>query len=301
MESVTVRAPAKINLSLTVGAPDAHGYHPVSSVYQAIGLFDEIKAREAPDGEFTITVSGEGERTLPLDDSNLAVAAARALAKECEIPAGVALHLHKSIAVSGGLAGGSADAAGALVACDALWRCRLSRERMVEVAAALGSDVPFCLTAGLAIGTGRGEVVSPILAKGSYEWVLAYADSGLSTAEVYAQLDAMRVPDDMGPLGPPEVLLAALRSGDSYDVGLALFNDLQPAALRMRPALRRTLEVGEDAGALGSIVSGSGPTCLFLAADDEHAIDIAVALSSSGLCRAVQRATGPVPGPRVIA
>jgi 4-diphosphocytidyl-2-C-methyl-D-erythritol kinase len=299
--SVTVRAPAKINLALSVGGLDADGYHRLATVYQAIGLFDEIKARPASRGEFSIGITGEGADTLPLDDTNLAVVAARMLAKECDVDEGVALHIHKGIAVAGGLAGGSADAAGTLVACDALWGLRLSRERMVEVGAALGSDVPFCLTGGIAIGSGRGEIISPVLARGSYEWVLAYHSDGLATRNVYGTLDQLRGDGDVEPPEVSEALLAALRSGDPYDVGIALTNDLQGPALRLRPGLRRTLEIGDEIGALGAIVSGSGPTCLFLAADDEHAVDIAVALSSSGLCRLVLRASGPVPGPRVIA
>jgi 4-diphosphocytidyl-2-C-methyl-D-erythritol kinase len=300
VSSVTVRAPAKINLALSVGSPGRDGFHPLSTVYQAVSLYDEIKARPAADGEFSIALTGEGADVLPLDASNLALAAARELAKECDVDEGVALHLHKSIAVAGGLAGGSADAAGALVACDALWGLRLPRGRLLEVAARLGSDVPFCLTGGMAVGSGRGDVLSPVLARGSYEWVLAYADGGLATPAVYETLDTMRGDALVETVGVPESLLAALRSGDPYDVGAALTNDLQAAALRLRPTLRRTLDIGDEIGALGSIVTGSGPTCLFLAADDDHAVDIAVALSSSGLCRLVQRASGPVQGPRII-
>jgi 4-diphosphocytidyl-2-C-methyl-D-erythritol kinase len=301
VSSVTVRAPAKVNLALSVGPPGLDGFHPLATVYQAVSLYDEVKARPAADGEFSVALTGEGADVLPLDGSNLAVAAARELAKECDVDEGVALHVHKSIAVAGGLAGGSADAAGALVACDALWGLRLPRSRLLEIGARLGSDVPFCLTGGIAVGTGRGDELSPVLARGSYEWVLAYADTGLATPGVYAALDSIRGDSTVEDPVVPEPLLAALRSGDPYDVGMALANDLQSAALRLRPSLRRTLDIGDEVGALGSIVTGSGPTCLFLAADDEHALDIAVALSSSGLCRLVQRASGPVQGPRIIA
>lgn len=300
MNSVTVRAPAKVNLALSVGSPGPDGFHPLATVYQAVSLYDEVKARPAADGEFSVALTGEGADVLPLDGSNLAVAAARELAKACDVDEGVALHVHKSIAVAGGMAGGSADAAGALVACDALWGLRLSRSRLLEIGARLGSDVPFCLTGGIAVGTGRGDVLSPVLARGTYEWVLAYADTGLATPSVYDALDSIRGELTVDDPAVPEPLLAALRSGDPYDVGVALTNDLQSAALRLRPGLRRTLDVGDEVGALGSMVTGSGPTCLFLAADDEHAVDIAVALSSSGLCRLVQRASGPVQGPRMI-
>jgi 4-diphosphocytidyl-2-C-methyl-D-erythritol kinase len=298
--TVTVRTPAKINLGLNVGAPAPDGWHPVATIYQAVSLYDEVKARPADDGVFTITVTGEGQDVVPLGDDNLAVKAARLLAKEAEIDSGVALSIHKTIAVAGGLAGGSTDAAGSLVACDALWRTNASRDDLWKLAGELGADVPFCLTGGIAVGTGRGENISPVLARGSYEWVLAYADGGLPTPEVYAELDKIRGDSEVAEPAVPEDLMTALRSGDPYTVGPALHNDLEPAALRLRPALRRTLALGEEYGALGTLVSGSGPTCLFLASDEDHAVDIAVALSSSGMCRSVQRASGPVPGARLI-
>ena len=297
---ITVRVPAKINLGLRVGAPGADGFHPVATVYQAISLYDEVKARPAEDGQLSLSITGEGADVLPTDRRNLTLAAAELLAETYGVTAGAALSVHKTIALAGGLAGGSADAAGALVACDALWGLGAGRGQLVELGARLGSDVPFCLTGGNAIGTGRGEQLSPVLARGSYEWVLAYAHEGLSTPAVYAEFDRGRGPVSLEPPQVPDAVMAALRSGDPYAVGPALTNDLAPAALRLRPALRRTLELGEELGALGSVVSGSGPTCLFLASDADHAVDIAVGLSSSGLCRSVQRATGPVVGARQV-
>jgi 4-diphosphocytidyl-2-C-methyl-D-erythritol kinase len=296
---VTVRAPAKINLGLRVGRARDDGYHPVATVYQAIALYDEVKARPDPDGEFTMTVTGEGQDDVPLDDSNLAVRAARALAERYGVDEGVALSIHKTIAVAGGLAGGSTDAAGALVACDALWGTKASREELTEIAAGLGSDVPFCLVGGNAVGAGRGEQLSPVLGRGTYQWVLAYADEGLPTAAVYAEYDRLGTVTGRKPK-PSEELLAALRTGDPYVVGAAMHNELQSAALRLRPGLTRTLAAGAEADALAGFVAGSGPTVFFLAADDDHAVDIAVALSSSGTCRTVQRAHGPVHGARVI-
>lgn len=295
-----MRSPAKINLGLRVGPVRPDGYHVLATVFQAVSLYDEIKARPAPDGEITISITGEGEDIVPRDQSNLAAQAASLLAKTYDVTGGVALSIHKTIAVAGGLAGGSTNAAGALIACDALWGIRASREELADLGAELGSDVAFCLTGGNAIGTGRGENLSPVLARGSYEWVLAYADSGLSTATVYAELDRGRGSPQRGEPAVSEELMSALRSGDPYAVGLALENDLQGPALRLRPSLARTLELGDEFGALGSLVSGSGPTCQFLAADDDHAVDLAVALAGSGLCRSVQRATGPVPGARLI-
>lgn len=304
--TVTVRAPAKINLALCVGPPRPDGFHPLGTVYQAISLYDEVKARPAQQGSFTVSVTGEGDDVVPLDHTNLAVQAALLLARRFDVSEGVALSIHKTIAVAGGLAGGSADAAGALLACDALWGTQAGRDELIAMAAELGSDVPFCLVGGNAVGTGRGENVSAVLARGSYEWVLAYADTGLPTPQVFAEFDRVSMPPpaaspsvDTEPVVPEE-LMTALRSGDPYAVGHALHNDLQPPALRLRPSLRRTLNIGEEFGALGSVISGSGPTCLFLAADPDHAVDLAVALSSSGTCRQVQRAQGPVQGARLI-
>ncbi|MGH3471640.1 MAG: 4-(cytidine 5'-diphospho)-2-C-methyl-D-erythritol kinase [Nocardioidaceae bacterium] len=310
MTVVTVRSPAKINLELKVGYPPRDGYHPLATVYQAVSLYDEVKARPAGPGEVTVTITGEGEQVLPTDRANLAVQAAHLLAKEFDVAGGVALSIHKTIAVAGGLAGGSTDAAAALVACDSLWGLGATRQELIALAAQLGSDVPFCLVGGNAVGSGRGESVMPVLARGSYEWVLAYATSGLATADVYAEFDRVSdrstggatsserdIPSD------PEVsseLMTALRSGDPYGLGLAMHNDLQAPATRLLPGIRRTLDVGEEFGALGSLVSGSGPTCIFLAADDDHALDLAVALSASGTCRSVQRATGPVGGARLV-
>jgi 4-diphosphocytidyl-2-C-methyl-D-erythritol kinase len=300
--AVSVRSPAKINLGLSVGPLGDDGYHRLATVYQAVGLYDEIRARPAPDGEMSVVVTGESSDRVPVGPDNLAVRAARLLAEELGIGAGVALSIHKTIAVAGGLAGGSTDAAATLVACDALWGTNASRETLTGVAQRLGSDVPFCLTGGTAIGTGHGEQLSPVLARGSYEWVLAYDDPGLATPDVYRELDRVRgsaartVPV---PTVPGE-LMAALRTGDPELVGPALHNDLQPAALRLRRSLARTLELGAEYGALGSVVAGSGPTCLFLASDTDHAVDLAVALAGSGLCSSVQRAAGPVSGARLV-
>lgn len=300
MIAVTVRAPAKVNLGLSVGAAQADGFHQVVTIYQAISLYDEVKARPAPSGGISVRVTGEGHDVVPLDESNLAVRAAALLAKRHDVAEGAALSIHKTIAVAGGLGGGSADAAGALIACDALWGIGASREDLADLGAALGSDVPFCLLGGNAIGTGRGEALSAVLARGSYEWVLAYADVGLPTPKVYSELDHIRGSAGVAAPELSQTLMSALRTGDPYAVGAALHNDLEPAAVRLRPSLRRTLALGDEFGALGSVVSGAGPTCLFLASDEDHAVDLAVVLSSSGLCRSVQRATGPVPGARLI-
>jgi 4-diphosphocytidyl-2-C-methyl-D-erythritol kinase len=299
MSSVTVRVPAKVNLQLSVGAPRPDGFHELATVFQAVGLCDEIVARTSATAGITLTLSGEGEGELPLDESNLAYRAALLLAEHTGVEPAVDLHIHKAIPIAGGMAGGSADAAGALLACDTLWRQSTPREELMALAAELGSDVPFALHGGTAIGTGRGENLTPVLSRGSFHWVFAVAEAGLSTPAVYAECDRLRGGRKVPAPYVSDMLMQAVRAGDALLLGKALHNDLQPAALSLRPMLRQVLEVGEDFGALGGVVSGSGPTCAFVTRDEEHSLDIAVALTASGVCRTVRRATGPVVGARV--
>jgi 4-diphosphocytidyl-2-C-methyl-D-erythritol kinase len=301
MSSVTVRAPAKINLGLSVGGPRADGFHDVATAYHAISLQDELVAAASEELSIALTTAdGIPLDDVPQDSSNLAVAAALALAERAGVEPLVRLHITKSIPVAGGMAGGSADAAAALVACDALWQTGLSRSELAELAAALGSDVPFSLVGGTALGTGRGEVLTPVLARGRFHWVVAIADGGLATPDVYAECDRLRGGTPVPEPRVADALMAALRTGDADALGAALHNDLQMAACSLRPSLRETLETGTQAGALGSLVSGSGPSVVFLARSPEHAIDIAVALSATGTCRSVRRAHGPVAGARVV-
>jgi 4-diphosphocytidyl-2-C-methyl-D-erythritol kinase len=306
MQSVTVRVPAKINLALAVGALESDGYHPITTVYQAVDLCDEIRASAVDDGDITLSVTYDGRSAtetaqVPVDEHNLAYRAADLLRRRVGVDDGIALSIRKAIPVSGGMAGGSADAAAALVAADAIWGLGTSRQDLLAVAAELGSDVPFCLFGGTAMGTGRGDQVSPVLARGRYCWVLGLADRGLSTPVVYAEFDRL---NESAPPAEPQVapaLLSALRAGDPAALGALLSNDLQEAALSLRPELAETLAVGDDCGALGSMISGSGPTAMFLAGDEEHALDIALALTGAGVCADVVQASGPAPGARVIA
>jgi 4-diphosphocytidyl-2-C-methyl-D-erythritol kinase len=291
--------PAKVNLFLGCGMLRDDGYHDLITVFQAVSLFDEVTVREA-DG-LTVEVTGEGEQDVPVDDSNLAVRAARLLGDRLGIEPDVRLSLRKGIPVAGGMAGGSADAAGTLVALDTLWGAGLSREAMDGLAAELGSDVPFALRGGTALGRGRGEQLTSVLARGEYHWVFALADGGLSTPAVYAELDAWRDSADPRPVPSPDAVFAALRAGNAKALGAALVNDLQVAAIRLRPALRRTLDAGGELGALGSVVSGSGPTCAFLTGSAADALSLAASLSAAGVCRAVRTAHGPVHGARIVA
>ena len=297
---VRVRVPAKINLHLAVGPLRSDGYHELTTVYHAISLHDEVTARRGD--QLTLTMEGEGAGVLPLDGTNLVLRAARALAEATGVAAQARLHLRKQIPVAGGLAGGSADAAATLVACDALWGTGLSRDELATIAATVGSDVPFLVYGGTALGTGRGETVSPVLARSTtWHWVVAVADGGLFTPAVYQELDRIRGTGAGEPsFGPPDKLLAALRQRDPAVLAAALGNDLQAAALSLRPALASTLAVGRKAGALAALVSGSGPTCVFLAHDAAHADALATELADSETCRTALVATGPVAGARVV-
>jgi 4-diphosphocytidyl-2-C-methyl-D-erythritol kinase len=298
VRSVRVRVPAKINLQLGVGAPRPDGYHDLATVFHAVSLYDEVVV--TPADELRLTVDGDGAEAVPLDASNLAARAAVLVAERAGVAPAVHLHLHKGIPVAGGMAGGSADGAAALIACDALWRVGLSREELHELAAELGSDVPFALVGGTAVGVGRGERLTPALARGRFEWVLAVSDGGLSTPAVYTECDRLRAGRVVPEPSVSDDLMAALRAGNPAQLGAALSNDLQAAACSLRPDLRRTLAVGEEFGALGAIVSGSGPTCAFLVRDRDHGLELAVALSASGTCTSVKRAHGPVPGARTV-
>ncbi len=293
--------PAKINLALKVGAPRYDGFHPLATVYQAVSLYDEVLAEWADPDEFEVAVTGEGADLVPVDDSNLAIRAARLLARTHgpHDSLGVSLSIKKSIPVAGGLAGGSSNGAAALLACAVLWDLDLDSEALRALAADLGSDVPFALLGGTAVGSGRGEEIVPALAKGSYHWVLAFGRHGLSTPAVYRRFDELSLREPEAPLVPSS-LMNALRGGSPAEVGRALTNDLQPAALDLQPQLRKTLEAGLEYGALGAVVSGSGPTCAFLVSGESAAVDLSVALSAEGVCRAVRRAVGPVTGARVI-
>ncbi|MCD2146447.1 4-(cytidine 5'-diphospho)-2-C-methyl-D-erythritol kinase [Gordonia paraffinivorans] len=302
--SVIARAPSKVNLHLGVGPRRDDGYHDLVTVFQALSLHDDIRVARASD--LTIAVRGEGANSVPADSSNLAARAAVALADWAGRPAKVAIDIDKTIPVAGGMAGGSADAAGALVALAQLWKLDISRDALAEIAADLGSDVPFALHGNTALGTGRGEQLMQVLSRGEYHWVLALAREGLSTPAVYRELDRLRESrsgqdlDEDELLRRPDELIRALASGDPHAVAPLLYNDLQPAALSLQPSLRRTLRAGVDAGALNGIVSGSGPTCAFLCADEQSAVNVAAELSGAGVARSVRTASGPAPGTRVL-
>ena len=313
--SVTVRVPAKINLRLAVGPLRPDGYHGLVTVFHAVSLFDDVTV--APAETDGVTVSGEGAGLVPENGDNLALRAVRALREAlaeragatgagevADAPGGggVAVTISKRIPVAGGMAGGSADAAAALVACNELWGTGLSQRELCEVAATVGSDVAFAVLGETAVGRGRGELLTPVRAPAgtTYHWVLALADGHLSTPRVFHALDRQRQGQKVADPELSAELIQALKEGDPVKLGAALTNDLQEPALALFPALRKTLDAGIEAGALGALVSGSGPTCFFLAASANDATTLANALSSAGVSRAVRPATGPAAGARVI-
>lgn len=296
---MTVEAPAKINLYLGVGPLRADGYHELATVFQAVDLADEIVAH--PGGTSVRLALLAGEKIPGRAGDNLAVKAAKLLKTRYQVTDGATLDLAKQIPVAGGMAGGSADAAGALVACNALWGLGLSPAELSEVAAELGSDVPFSLHGGTALGASRGEILTPVLTTGEFVWVVATSFTNLSTPEVYAAYDRLNAGREIPDPQVPRQMLIALRRGDAQAVGQLLHNDLQAAAISMKPELDMLLEAGLDYGALGAMVSGSGPTCVFLARDGDHALELSVALSGTGFCRTTKIAPGPVPGARVVA
>jgi 4-diphosphocytidyl-2-C-methyl-D-erythritol kinase len=298
---VTVRVPSKVNLHLAVGVVRKDGFHELSTVFQSLSLTDEVTVAIAD--EPGVEVRGEGASQVPTDGANLAWRAveelARHVGKGAEEPK-VRVMIRKNIPVSGGMAGGSADAAATLVGLASLWKLDMGRDELAHVAASLGSDVPFMLHGGTALGTGRGEQIVPVLTRHTFHWVLAFARGGLATPKVYAELDRLRDTGEPPRVGEVEPVLEALATGDPRQLALLLGNDLQAAAVSLRPGLRRTLRAGVDAGALAGTVSGSGPTCAFLCASADDAVQVAATLSGAGVCRTVRVVHGPVPGARVI-
>lgn len=296
--SVTVRVPAKVNVQLAVGAARPDGFHDLANVFLAVGLYDEVTV--TPADELRITCEGPDAAQVPLDRTNLAARAATALAARRGIEPNVHVHIAKDIPVAGGMAGGSADGAGALLACDRLWGTGASRAELLAICAELGSDVPFSLVGGVALGVGRGERLTALEAGGTFHWVFAMAERGLSTPAVFREFDRLaegrEIPE---PVASAE-LVAALAKGDAEALAASVSNDLQPAALSLFPELADTLAAGRGAGALAALVSGSGPTTAFLAPDAGSAEKVAEALRASGTCRSVRVAAGPVAGATVL-
>ncbi len=297
-DKTTVRVPGKINLQLSVGPLQKDGYHELATVFQSVSLYDEVSLKLIDGGE--IKVNTEGKAGVPDGKENLAYQAIALMRQKFEIKDGIEIKIKKEIPIAGGMAGGSANAGAAIVGFDSLFSLGLSRNEMEALGAQLGADVPFTISGGTAIGTGRGDRITPVLSRGNYFWVLALSSTGLSTPAVYNECDRLREGLDIATPHVSDELVQALSRGDAAALGKVLVNDLQAAACSLKPALRLILDVGIDYGALGGIVSGSGPTVAFLAESEDHALDLVVALTSSGVVGNVLRAQGPVPGARVV-
>lgn len=296
---VRVTAPAKINLCLGVGPVRPDGYHPLATVYQAVSLYDEVVLRPADADRLTVSGDGVDVSEVPLDGTNLALRAVHLLGEHHGRELPVEMHLRKRIPVAGGLAGGSTDAAAALVGADSLFELHTPREELLEIAARLGSDVPFCVVGGTAMGTGRGELVTPVMTRGRYWWVVLPDAGGLSTPAVYGEFDRLHADRPVPDPEVPDALFAALRAGDPTALGAALSNDLERASFSFRPDLVEVLATGRRHGAVGALVSGSGPTTVFLCEDEFMARDVDLSLRDELDVPAAYVVSGPVAGARV--
>lgn len=295
--SVTARAAAKINLTLSVGRPREDGFHPLATIYQAIGLYDDVTVREAD--EWSVRTHADARvdlSTVGDDDSNIAIRAGRALAAHHGLVWAAAIDIQKAIPVAGGMAGGSADAAATLVALEELWGLDTSVEDLVSIAADLGSDVPFALYGGTALGGGRGEVVTPIEAPATLWWLVVPHPIGLPTPSVFRHFDHLGLGDDH-PLIDEE-LVAALAAGDVAAIASAVGNELQPAAYDLRPDLAQRHRLLDELGADAVLLSGSGPTQLLLFGDVGAARSAAGELRDQGIDHVLVPA--PVAGAHVL-
>jgi 4-diphosphocytidyl-2-C-methyl-D-erythritol kinase len=298
-KSVTVKVPAKINLQISVGPLQSDGFHELATVFQAVSLFDEVKiSKAAKDSGITLKISGV--KDLPTDSSNLAWRAAELMADKYGSSKDLQIEIKKEIPVAGGMAGGSANAAAVLIGLDALFDLKIARSELMSMGSTIGSDVPFSIMGNVAIGRGHGDQLNSVLSRGNYLWVLAFSNQGLSTPAVYKECDRLRAGMSITNPTINETLLQALASGDAKLLGKSLVNDLQAAACSLKPSLRLILDVGNEYGALGSIVSGSGPTVAFLVSDQDHALDLTVALSGSGVVSNAISVNAPVSGAKII-
>ncbi len=303
--AVSVSAPGKVNLFLALGAARPDGYHPLNTVFAQIGLSETVTVTPLPALTTTAAQPGSAptsqtgsprielaltrpDSNVPLDHTNLAYRAAQAVAQQAaqrglDTP-DVHILLDKAVPVAGGMAGGSADAAATLKACNEFWQVGLSLEELAQLGAQLGADVPFGLYGGVALGTGRGDLIEPLkAAPGPYYWTFALQDKGLSTAAVFKHFDAtVQAPPaaDM----PPEQLLAALETGDVAEVSRHIRNDLQATAIELRPELGQLIDLAERAGALVAMVSGSGPTVAALSSSRAAAERVALCWSLTPFC-----------------
>ncbi len=314
----TVHVPAKVNLFLAVQGLRADGYHELVTILQTVWLRDRVRVAASPGlrnrhpslREVVVVFDHDRVDGVPHDGDNLCVRAAHRFLDHLGLdvvaadpfapvrlgrPDTPTLHvrLDKDIPVAAGMAGGSADAAATLLAINDVLEAGLDRSEVQELAADLGSDVPFCVSGGTALATGTGTATAQVLCRGEFHWVIGMSSEPLATPEVYAQWD--RLPD--GFEMHPDQVLQAVRTGDAELLGASLHNDLQAAAFRLRPDLADGVDQFLVDGALGSIVSGSGPTVVALAADAAHAHELA-GLAADRFDR-VEVAKSPAGGPSI--
>lgn len=282
---LVLRASAKVNLALEVLGKRADGYHEIATVLQAVDLFDRIAVVTAD----TLSLHTD-DPDLPTDEGNLVMRAARLLQKAAGIETGARIRLQKRIPVAAGLGGGSSDAAATLWGLSRLWKLRWPTARLQELAVELGMDVPFFLGAGRAVARGRGEQLAPLPGGGGYALVLVNPRVPLSTREVYG-----RVPTGWRaePVGTDRVI-EALRTRNVNRVAAALTNNLEGLVEPVLPVIGRMRAALLAAGALGAIMSGSGPTVFGMARSLDHARQIRSRVSRAGwACWAVRTNSGP--------
>jgi len=295
MTDVVYRASAKVNLGLRCSSRREDGYHNLTTVFMAVGLADTVTCTPLP-GRIEVAVSGEGAGLIPTDGSDLTGRAAALLRSRFGEPGlGARLVVDKAIPVAGGMAGGSADAAAALRACNDLWRLGVDDEALLKLAVELGADVPFALLGGVALGVGRGDVLTPLPCVDTYHWVFGLSHRGLSTPAVFAKYDEISATEHDAP--PLPALIEVLASGDTALVGAHLVNDLTAAAIALRPEIGETLAFGAGLpGVAGAVLAGSGPTCAFLCDTAKAADDVAARLPELPQVASTRVADGPVDG-----
>ncbi|WNR44763.1 4-(cytidine 5'-diphospho)-2-C-methyl-D-erythritol kinase [Paenibacillus roseipurpureus] len=247
------KAPAKINLSLDVLHKRPDGYHEVEMVMTMVDLADRIEMQEM--ARDTIIISSQAGY-IPLDEKNLAFQAARLIKDRYDVKQGVYIHLDKRIPVAAGLAGGSSDAAATLRGLNRLWNLNISNEELQILGAELGSDVPFCVTGGTALATGRGEKLEPISAPPQCWVVLAKPPINVSTSEIYGKLNARGIKQHPSTAG----VLSAIRDKQFDRLCDNLGNVLEGVTLDLYPEVRHLKECMQRLGADGVLMSGSGPT-----------------------------------------
>ena len=284
-QGLVLRTSAKVNLALEVLGKRGDGYHEIATVLQAVDLFDRLTMETAD-----ILSLHADDPELPTDDGNLVMRAARLLQKTAGIEKGARLRLQKRIPVAAGLGGGSSDAAATLLGLNRLWGLRWPRARLQELAVELGMDVPFFLGTGRAVARGRGERLQVLPGGGGYALVLVNPRTPLSTREVYGRVPGGWHAEPTG----TERVIEALRRRNVAALAAALTNNLERVVEPVLPVIGRMKAALLAAGALGAIMSGSGPTVFGLARSLDHARQVRSRVSRAGwACWAVRTNSGP--------